>query len=313
MFDGRLALTAEWYQKKTNDLIVSRPIAGNSGFTSVFDNVGNMSNTGVELQISTINAKSTRANGFFWTTTLNVAHNKNEVTKLFGDQPFSNGTRLINRVEVGQPIGAFHAYRFLGVDPQTGDAIYDDINGDGDITSADRTIVGSPWPDFTGGLTNHMSIGGFDLTGFFQFSKGNKVFNGMRIFSDAGGYYLDNHFRDVLNRWQQPGDVTDQPRASYDGTSGAREVSSRFIEDASYIRLRELTFGYNLPNRVARRLGFDNARVYLMGRNVFTITDYTGYNPDVNSNGSTANVSLGTDFYAYPIARTFSFGVQLGW
>jgi hypothetical protein len=220
---------------------------------------------------------------------------------------------LINRVEEGQPIGAFHAFRFLGVDPATGDAIYDDVDGDGLITNADQTIVGSPWPDFSGGLTSEMAWKGFDLNAFFQFSKGNEIFNGMAIFSLSGGYYYDNHFRKALDRWQQPGDITDEPRASFDGLSGARDVSSRMIEDGSYLRLQEITLGYRLPAAFAGSMGFANARVYVRGHNVFTMTKYSGYNPDVNSNGSTARISLGTDFYAYPLARTISFGIQAGW
>ena len=156
-----------------------------------------------------------------------------------------------------------------------------------------------------------------------MFSQGNKVFNAMRIFSDAGGFFLDNQFHDALNRWQKPGDITNEPRASFDGVSGAAEISSRFIEDGSYVRLQDLTLGYRLPERVAGSLGFASARIYGSVRNLFTSTDYTGYSPDVNSNGSnnvdsgsltgSSQVGLGTDFYAYPQARTWTFGVQASW
>ena len=154
------------------------------------------------------------------------------------------------------------------------------------INSDDFTIVGSPHPDYTGGFTSTFSWKGFDLIGFLTFSQGNEVFNAMRIFSDAGGWFLDNQFQDVLDRWQQPGDVTDTPRASYDGTSGAAEISSRYMEDGSFWRLQDLTLGYRLPEQWAGRLGFASARFYGSVRNLFTITDYTGYSPDVNSNGS---------------------------
>jgi hypothetical protein len=217
-------------------------------------------------------------------------------------------------VAVNQPIGAFYTLRFLGVDPATGDAIYQDVNHDGTISSDDFTIVGSPHPDYTGGLTSTFTWKGFDLTGFLTFSQGNEVFNAMRIFSDAGGWFLDNQFRDVLDRWQEPGDVTDTPRASFDGTSGAAEISSRYMEDGSYWRLQDLTLGYRFPEQWAGRLGFASARFYGSVRNVFTITDYSGYTPDVNSNGQFfSDVGLGTDFYAYPQARTFTFGVQASW
>ena len=311
---GRVSLTADWYQKKTRDLLLQRPITATSGFTSVFDNVGNVINRGLELGLTTVNIDSRKSDGFRWTTRLNLGFNRNKVTALFNDQPFSDGIRNLNRVAVDQPIGAFYTLQFLGVDPATGDAIYKDVNGDGSISSDDFTIVGSPHPDYTGGLTSTFTWKGFDLTGFLTFSQGNDVFNAMRIFSDAGGWFLDNQFQDVLDRWQQPGDVTDTPRASFDGVSGAAEISSRYMEDGSFWRLQDLTLGYRLPEQWAGGLGFASARFYGSVRNLFTITDYSGYTPDVNSNGQFfADVGLGTDFYAYPQARTYTFGVQATW
>jgi TonB-linked SusC/RagA family outer membrane protein len=322
---GRVSLTADYYLKKTSDLLLARPISGTSGFTTVFDNVGNVQNKGFEIGLTTVNIDSRRADGFRWTTTLNLGINRNKVTALFNGQPFNGGERDINRVEVGQPIGAFYTLHFQGVDPATGDAIFEDLNGDGAITADDRTIVGSPFPDYSGGLTSTFSYRNFDLTGFLVFSQGAKVFNAMRIFSDAGGYYLDNQFTDVLRRWQKPGDQTDMPRASYDGVSGAADISSRYIETGSYWRMQDLTLGYRLPERWAGALGFASARFYGSVRNLFTISDYSGYSPDVNSNGASNNatgiqdvgsvssIGLGTDFYAYPLARTFTFGVQASW
>ncbi len=312
--NGRVSLSTDWYQKKTSDLLLNRPITATSGYTSVFDNVGNVINRGLEIGLTTVNIDSRKTDGFRWTTTLNLGFNRNKVTALFNGQPFSDGIRSLNRVAVGQPIGAFYTLNFLGVDPATGDAIYQDLNGDGSINSDDFTIVGSPHPDYTGGFTSTFSWKGFDLIGFLTFSQGNEVFNAMRIFSDAGGWFLDNQFQDVLDRWQQPGDVTDTPRASYDGASGAAEISSRYMEDGSFWRLQDLTLGYRLPEQWAGRLGFASARFYGSVRNLFTITDYSGYSPDVNSNGSfDSDVGLGTDFYAYPQARTYSFGIQASW
>ncbi|HWA16814.1 MAG TPA: SusC/RagA family TonB-linked outer membrane protein, partial [Gemmatimonadales bacterium] len=312
LWNGRVALTADWYNKKTSDLLLSRPIAGSSGYTSFTDNIGGMSNKGVELTLTAVPVQSTRADGFRLVTTANISTNRNRVTKLYNNQPFNTGYYDINRVEVGQRLGAFYAYHFLGVDPATGDAIYEDLNGDGEITTSDKKIVGNPWPDYTGGLTTTATFKRFDVTAFFQFSKGNDVFNGQRVFADEGGYNYDNKFRNVLKRWQKEGDQTNEPRASFDGVSGARLISSRFIEDASYLRLADLTVGYQLPDRWAAAVGMANARFYVRGQNVFTSTDYTGYNPEVNSNGN-SSASLATDFYAYPLARTWSFGVQAGW
>jgi TonB-linked SusC/RagA family outer membrane protein len=314
VFNGRVGIVADYYKKKTEDLLVTRPITSTSGYTSVYDNIGNMENTGVELQLTTENFRESRPDGFRWTTDLNVAKAKNEVTALYNGEAFNSGIRSVNRVEVGVPLGAFHTLKFTGVDPQTGDAIYDDLNNDGTINADDRQIVGSPHPDYEGGIGNTLSWRGFDVRSFLQFRQGNEVYNAIRIFSDDGGYYFDNKLRDSYEkRWQKPGDIAEQPRLSYDGTSGARDVSSRFIEDGSYWRLSEVTVGYRLPTRVANMLNMSESRLYFSGRNLITWTDYTGYNPDVNSNGAGASISLGTDFYAYPAARTLSFGLRGSW
>jgi hypothetical protein len=163
-------------------------------------------------------------------------------------------------------------------------------------------------------MANTISWKGFDLRTFVQFNQGNKVFNAIRIFADDGGYYFDNKLKDsYLKRWQKPGDKAEQPRLSYDGVSGARDVSSRFIEDGCYVGRGDVTLGFKRPRARARTGGMEDARIFISGRNLKTWTDYTGFNPDVNSNGASANISLGTDFYAYPLARTISFGVRGSW
>jgi TonB-linked SusC/RagA family outer membrane protein len=320
---GRISLTADYYEKRTNDLLLQRPISGTSGFATVFDNVGSVLNKGWELGLTTVNIDSRKTDGFRWTTIFNVGRNVNRVTALFNNQPFNEGIRDINRVAVGEPLGAFYTLRFLGVDPQTGDAIFDDRNHDGAITADDQTIVGSPWPDWTGGFTSTFTYKGLDLTGFLVVSQGAEIFNAMRIFADNGGCTFDNQFSNVLNRWRKPGDITDVPRASYDCASGADIISSRYVEDGSFWRLQDLTLGYRLPERVVGHFGFASARIYASVRNLFTSTDYTGYSPDVNSNGAnnvdsgslatSSEIGLGTDFYAYPQPRTWTFGVQAGW
>jgi TonB-linked SusC/RagA family outer membrane protein len=309
LFGGRASVTIDYYRKHTSDLLLDRPITCTSGFCFVTTNVGAVENNGIELGLTTVNIDRER---FRWSTTLNLAANRNRVSKLFNDEPFTTGIRNINRVEVGEAIGAFYALEFEGVDPATGDAIFRDVDGDGSITADDRQIVGSPHPDLVGGFINDLAFGRFNLSTFFTFSVGNESFNAMRIFSDAGGWYLDNQFADVMDRWQQPGDQTDVPRASYDGLSGARELSSRFIEDGSYLRLKEITVGYDLPDRISGLMGMSRANLYLSAQNLFTVTGYTGYDPELNSSGR-SNVSLGTEFYAYPLARTYILGIKAGW
>jgi TonB-linked SusC/RagA family outer membrane protein len=308
--DGRVNLIGDFYNKKTSDLLVERPLPRTSGFAAFFDNVGNIENRGFELALNTINWERGGEGGFRWTTDFNIAWNRNRVTALYRDQPFNDGFDDINRVEVGVPLGAFHTIKFTGVDPETGNAQYLDADGDGAITSSDRVIVGSPHPTYFGGLTNSLTFKRFDLRAFVQFTHGNEVYNGMRAYADDAGYNLDNKFRNALNRWRQPGDVTNEPRASYDGMSDAWFTSSRFVEDGSYVRLQEVTLGYRLPEAIGRRTNLGESRIYVSGRNLKTWTDYAGFNPDANSSGSSTNISLGTDFYSYPLARTFSFGIS---
>ncbi|HEU4641335.1 MAG TPA: hypothetical protein VFS44_02695, partial [Gemmatimonadaceae bacterium] len=284
-------------------------------FSSYYDNVGNVLNRGVELGINTVNLDPATKDGLSWRTDFNISFNHNEVTKLFENQPLGDASnfRDISRAAVGQPIGEFYVLHFTGVDPQTGDAVYQDVNGDGEITSEDRVFAGNPQPKWWGGLGNTVSWKGFSLRGFLEFSHGAKVFNLMRIFADDGGYHYDNKFTDALSRWQKPGDITNEPRASFDGNSGGTEISDRFIENGSYVRIQEVTLSWELPASLASFGHLQNTRLYVSGHNLHTFTKYSGYDPDVNSNGSTANIALGTDYYAYPRARSFSIGVSTDW
>lgn len=317
LFNSRVSLIGDYYQKYTSNLLVSKPISATTGLTSRLENVGNIKNAGVELELSTRNFVPATTNGFEWTTDFNIAANRNKVVSLYNDEPFSTGQYDINRVQVGHPIGEFYAFEFAGVDPADGHALYYNKARQKvrytQIGAEDMFFIGSPHPDYQGGITNTMNWRGFDLRAFVQFSQGAEVFNAIRVFADDGGRYADNKFADVLRRWQKPGDITDQPRPSRRGLTGARVTSSRLIEDGSYVRIGEVTLGFALPQSWAAVARTQTARIYVSGRNLHTFTDYSGYSPDVNSSGSSTNVSLGTDFYAYPQARTFTLGVKANW
>lgn len=314
VLSGRVSVIADYYQKLTSDLLVSKPISATSGLTSRLENVGSIKNAGVELELTTRNLVAESGNGLEWTTEFNIAANRNKVVSLYNGQPFPAGLYSMNRVEVGRPLGEFYAFEFAGVDPANGNALYFDSLGKKvlatQLQTKDRRFIGTPHPDYQGGLTNTLAWGGFDVRAFLQFSQGNQIFNAMRVFADDAGRYADNKFSDILRRWQKPGDVTDQPRLSRRGRSGAVRISSRYLEDGSYVRLGEVTVGYRLPEQWAGMVRTREARVYLSGRNLHTWTKYTGYSPDVNSGGSGSNLALGTDFYTYPFARTFTFGVK---
>ncbi len=312
---GRVGLIADWFLRETSNLLVNAPVPLTTGFSSSPANFGDMENRGFDFGLETINIEGDGPGGFRWTSNLNATFSRNKVTRLFRGQDVISGvnSRPTSIARVGQPLGAFYMYEFLGVDPATGNAIfgdYDDVEG---LSEGDKRIVGNPHPDYFGGLTNEISFRGFDFRTFFQFSKGNDVFNMMRLYADDGAYSYDNKFADVLDRWQEPGDITHVPRMSYDGESGAREISSRFIEDGSYFRIQEITIGYRLPERFSSIANMQSARIYVTGSNLHTFTDYTGYNPDANSGGSGANLVAGTDFYTYPLARTISLGISAGW
>ncbi|MCD9017896.1 SusC/RagA family TonB-linked outer membrane protein [Parachryseolinea silvisoli] len=307
LFSDRLMLTVDYYNKQTKDLLLGRPLPGSSGFSTVVENIGKMENKGVEISLS----GEQSFGQVRWRPQLNLSINRNKVLKLYNGQPIDDLGRGGNRVMEGQPLGIFYSFKSLGVDPSTGDIVYADTNIDGEITTEDRTIVGNPNPKFTGGFTNNFTYGHFDLSVFLQFSYGNDVFHGSRLFLESlqGG---DNQLEDVTRRWRKPGDITDIPRATSDPVKAVenKRTSSRFIEDGSYMRIKNVTLGYTLPGDLTNKVRLSSLRVYAGVQNLFTFTRYTGLDPEVNYSGNDTQV-VGTDFFTFPQARTVTFGVNL--
>ncbi|MFT3737761.1 MAG: TonB-dependent receptor [Breznakibacter sp.] len=307
LLDNRINLTADYYNKQTKDLLLDRPLPGSSGYTYITENIGRLENKGVELNLSTSNL----VGEFKWGTQINVSANRNKVLELYNHEPIDDIGRGGNRVMEGQPISVFYSYNWLGVDPSTGDCVYTDLNKDGEITTDDRMVVGNPHPDFIGGITNTFSYKGFDLNVFFQFSYGNDVFNGSRLYLESlqGG---DNQLAAVKRRWQNPGDITDIPRATTDATAAANNklVSSRFIEDGSYLKLKNVTLGYTFNKDILQKARISSLRLYVTAQNLYTWTYYSGFDPEVNYLGND-NTVMGTDFFTYPQARSFCVGLNL--
>lgn len=307
LFADRVFVTADYYDKQTSDLLLSRPLPGSSGFESIVENIGEMENKGVEFSVSGQN----NFGQLRWNSQLNMSFNRNKVTRLYNGQPIDDLGRGGNRVQEGEPLGIFYSFKSLGVDPSTGDIVFADTNFDGEITTDDRTKVGDPNPKFIGGFTNSFTYRGFDLSVFLQFSYGNDVFHGSRLFLESlqGG---DNQLASVTRRWRQPGDITDIPRATSDAIKAAenKRVSSRFIEDGSYLRVKNVTLGYSFDSAITDRLRLTSLRVYASAQNLFTFTDYTGLDPEVNYSGNDTQV-IGTDFFTFPQARAITFGVNL--
>ncbi len=300
LLNDRISLVADVYYNRTHDLLLARPLPSSSGFTTITSNIGELENKGVEFVLNTVNLKG----NFSWTTSFNFSANRNKVLKMYGGQPITDNGRGNNWVMEGEPIGVFVGYKCLGVDPTTGNLVYADLNHDGIITTDDREIIGNPNPHFTLGLTNTFSYKGFDFSFFLHSIYGNDIFNGTRIYIE-GPTELDNQTTNVLRRWQKPGDITDIPRIGDD------KKSSRFIENGSFLRIKNVTFGYNLPKSLCKQLWLKSARIYVSGQNLYTFTTYSGMDPEVNY-ASTDNVIMGTDFFTYPQSRTILVGLNVG-
>lgn len=300
VFDNRVSLNADVYYNKTKDLLLNRPLPSSTGFTSIITNIGSLENKGIELVLNTENIRG----NFIWNTSLNFSANRNKVLELYENQPIDDQGRGGNRVQEGEPIGIFYGYRCLGVDPTTGNLVYDDLNGDKIITADDRTKIGDPNPDFILGLTNIFSYKNVDLSVFLHSIYGNDVFNGTLIYLESGSGE-DNQTANMVDRWKKPGDITAYPRV------GDTYKSSRFIENGSFLRIKNVTLGYNLPKDLAKKIRIKSARFYISGQNLYTFTSYTGMDPEVNYY-SADNVVMGTDFFTYPQSRTFLFGLNIG-
>lgn len=326
-FDDRINGQIDYYKKNTSDLLLAVNVPGTTGFASQLRNVGKLENYGLEFIINSVNATGE----FFWSSSFNIAFNTNKITDLNG-QVLQGG--YINRAVEGEPLGVFFSREFAGANPNNGDALYY-LNHDptqaeldngtaftvegmyggryvtNDPNSATRKVIGDPNPDFTGGFSNKFSWKGFDLDMLWQFVYGNKIYNGGGGFMSASGYYFDNQTTDQLNAWQQPGDITDVPQARLYWDNGTSS-SSRYLSDGSYLRLKTLTFAYNLPQDLLTRVHLNKVRFFITGTNLLTFTEYDGWDPEVSTDYLDSNLALGNDFYAAPQPRTISIGVNFG-
>ncbi|GAB3331536.1 TonB-dependent receptor [Larkinella ripae] len=312
-FNGRLNVTFDAYDNMTDRLLFAQPIPSTTGFGTVQGNIGKISNRGVELMVSTVNFDR---GGFRWNTDLNLSRNINKVVELANDGPLfrgysANGVGNTNVVLQGQPLGSFWGLKFMGVDPATGDAIYEDINGDGRITADDGQVIGNAQPKLFGGLTNRFAYKGFDLNVFFQASYGNKMLNFTSVTAiNTGADLQSNQSRKALERWQKPGDITSVPRYVYQNSYNNYH-SSRFLEDGSYLRLKNVALGYNLPKKYVERFRIvSTARIFASATNLWTLTRYSGPDPEVSTlDGSTT--AQGIDFFTIPQYKTMMVGITL--
>lgn len=305
--NNRLTLYADWYYKKTTDLIMNMTLpAGSAAATSLARNGGSIVNKGMEFTIKS----HTLTGAFKWDTDFNISFNRNELKSLsltpvyWGARTNDNVNQYVVRNAPGQPLGSFWGYICDGVNPETGDLIYRDVNGDGEVTSSDRTYIGDPNPDFTFGLTNTFTYKGFSLSILLQGSVGNDIYNVSRMESE-GMFNSNNQDTGVLRRWRIPGQITDVPRVGFN-----QQNSSYYIEDGSYLRVKDISLSYDIPKAAISKIHLTRLTPYVSFTNLITWTGYSGRDPEVNQAGNSGSVQ-GIDWGTYPLCRSFAMGVKV--
>lgn len=307
MFNNRLMLYIDWYYKRTSDMLMTITLpAGSAPARTLNYNGGTMVNKGWEITLKSVNMKGK----FSWDTDFNISFNKNKLESLRLTQVYYSAmtTDYVNDYVVrnvpGRPLGSFYGYVAEGVDSETGDMIYKDVNKDGVISASDRTYIGDPNPDFTFGLTNNFSWKGFNLNILLQGSVGNDIYNVSRMETE-GMYDGKNQSTKVLDRWRVPGQITNVPKAGWNIKN-----SSYFVEDGSYLRVKSVSLSYDVPRKIISKLGINRLQPYFTASNLLTWTSYSGMDPEVNQYGNNGAVQ-GIDWGTYPLNRSFVFGLKL--
>jgi len=305
MFNSRVNLVFDAYYKYTTDLIFEIQLP--SPYLPPTRNGGEMSNRGIDITLNTKNLTGE----FQWESDFNISFNRNRVEMLSLQQKdyfaeSSTGEKVV-LLEVGQPLSLFYGYVSKGVDPETGNLIYETRNADGIPSLSERSIIGNPNPDFTYGLTNNFSYKGFSLNVFLQGSYGNDIYNISRMETE-GMYDAKNQSVAVLDRWQRPGMVTYMPRATT--TKENLLTSTRFVEDGSYLRLKSLTLSYNISSAALKKVMISRIQPYFTAQNLLTLTKYKGFDPEVNQYGGSALVQ-GIDYGTYPQSKSYVVGFNV--
>ena len=333
-FDDRLKVTADWYDKVTRDLLLYALLPASAGYEQGMLNIGSIRNRGFEFTLETVNIKTRQ---FQWSTSFNIAFNRNKILGLVDNQnslqtSVSWETRFNSQFpyisQVGKPTGMMYGFIYEGTykpedfnadgslrdgipaykgnTMQPGDLKYRDMNGDGKIDDYDRTIIGCGQPLHTGGFNNSFNWKNFDLNIFFSWSYGNDILNANRLVFEAGWKSQTNQFASFANRWTPENASSNMPRAN---ATGSEEYSSRVIEDGSFLRLKNVSLGYTIPSRQLRKAGISSMRIYVSADNIWTLTDYSGPDPEVSTRNSV--LTPGFDWSAYPRAYGFTAGVNI--
>ena len=320
MFNDRVNLSLDAYVKNTNDMLVDMSVPISTGYSDVNVpkiNAGKMRNKGFEVSMTSRNMLGE----FSWMTTLNASYNTNKILSLNGDVPIYFGNNIH---AVGHPASSFygyvvdgifqtqeevdnHAIQTAGDDPynrtSAGDIRFKDLNNDGIINDDDRTFLGDPTPSWTFSMNNSFAWKNFDLEVYFQGVAGNKIYNSNRASLEAMSV-AQNQMTTVLERWRGEGTSDSMPRAVFGDPNKNTRTSNRFIEDGSYLRLKNITLGYTLPERISKKALMSSVRFYVSGQNLLTLTRYTGLDPEISS-------GTGDDNNVYPVSRNITFGLNV--
>lgn len=307
---SRISIEADYYNKTTDGLLFEVPLAISSGAATINQNIGKVRSSGLEF---TVNTKNIENDNFKWNTSFNITTNKSEVLSMPNGKDIVT-SYTINRV--GENISSFYLVEYAGVDPANGDALYvkNTANADGtldksttnDYSEAKRTIAGNPFPELMAGLTNTINYKGIDFSFTFQGEWGASIYNAAGQYQSTAADYFDNQTTDQLNRWQNPGDITNVPQARLYGSNGTG-ASTRYLDKSDFVRLRNLTIGYTLPKTTLKDAGISSVRFYATGVNLLTFTNYTGYDPEARRD----DAGIGEEFYSAPPARTIALGVNI--
>ncbi|MFY0600796.1 MAG: SusC/RagA family TonB-linked outer membrane protein [Cyclobacteriaceae bacterium] len=328
----RISGSVDYYNKKTTDLLFPVPVSQTSGFNSILKNIGSMENSGIEIGLNTTNVKT---NNFTWSTDFNISFNQNKITDLGGSQLIVGASAFLE----DQPAGTFFLREYAGVDPEFGDPLYylnreptatevDDVVvfkidkfGDRYVTddweTAQRIEAGNPNPGYYGGLTNSLGYKNMELSFMFQFVGNVDLYYETGEFIANSGYQGLSQLADQVNRWYSAADGETAKYPRYDRAEENTNPSTRWIEDGSYIRLKNVTFTFHLPQTLTSGWGIEYMDVYIGGSNLLTFTDYIGYDPDVNYvdplDGVVGqNISRGIDNFTAPQPRMFITGIKIG-
>ena len=327
LFNNRISLIVDGYVKNTNDMLVPMSVPVTSGYSDVYVpsiNAGKIQNKGFEVTLST---KNIIKNDFKWSSDAVFSYNKNNVENINSDTPIITASggfnSAIGLIKAGYPVNVFygyitdgifqnqaevdrHAVQMPGSNSATstapGDIRFKDLNNDGVINDKDRTVIGNPNPKFTFSLNNTFNYKNFDLTIFLQGSYGNDIFNANRMYTEAMSI-IQNQSTAVLGRWTGEGTSNNIPRAIYGDPNQNSRVSDRYIEDGSYLKIKNINLSYTLPKTVFGQ-NFNSVKIFVSAQNLVTWTKYSGFDPEVPVNG----IDNGT----YPITRTVSLGLNIG-